>query len=459
MLAERLLTRVVKTMTKNYLALDPAQGDSIPQPDNSKHYMLYMHVPFCQQLCPYCSFNRYPFHKERATRYFQSLRKEMMMLKERGYDFETIYVGGGTPTILIDELTETLDLARDQFSIKEVSCETNPNHLTESILKKLSGRVQRLSVGVQSFDDGLLKQMDRYNKYGSGEKILEHINLALPYVDSLNVDMIFNFPQQTEDILISDIEKIAACGCRQVTFSPLYVSHATTRKMAETLGEVNRDREARYYRLIDEILAEGSDALFERTTLWTFNRKQPQNVERGMSAHGQVPSRAHKDLMVEEYAVEYEQYPAIGSGSIAHLNGTIYVNTFSLEEYNQALDEGKFPLMGKTRMSKRNLMRYRLLINLYNLRLDKQQFKRDFGVSIERALPVELAFLRSQGAFETDSALELTLSPKGRYLVLVMYRQFLSGMNNLRDQARAALSGPERELLFGDGKPCEAMML
>ena len=110
-------------------------------------------------------------------------------------------------------------------------------------------------------------------------------------------------------------------------------------------------------------------------------------------------------------------------------------------------------IMGKTEMSKRDLMRYRFLLDLYKLRLDKRAFERDFGCSIETGLPMELAFMRLSRAFETDNADELTLTPIGRYLTVVMYRQFLSGMNNLRDQARAALTGPERELLFGDGVP------
>jgi len=108
-------------------------------------------------------------------------------------------------------------------------------------------------------------------------------------------------------------------------------------------------------------------------------------------------------------------------------------------------------IMGKTTLSKRDLMRYHFLLNLYRLRLDKHAFKEEFGCGIEAGLPAEMAFMRLNGAFATDTPDELTLTPKGRYLVSVMYRQFLSGMNNLRDQARAALSGPERQLLFGDG--------
>lgn len=173
MLSERLLSTVVRGCTNQYLRLTPCEETRIPDPVPGQRYMLYMHVPFCERLCPYCSFNRFPFAEDRARPYFANMRKEMLMLKELGYDFDSVYIGGGTPTIMLDELCETIDLARDTFSIKEVSSETNPNHLIPEYLDKLQGRIQRLSVGVQSFDNGLLKQMDRYEKYGSGEEILE----------------------------------------------------------------------------------------------------------------------------------------------------------------------------------------------------------------------------------------------------------------------------------------------
>ncbi|MFR8783815.1 coproporphyrinogen III oxidase family protein [Slackia sp.] len=443
MLSERMLTSIVKSMTKKHLALNITNDSTMPEAKPNQPYMLYMHVPFCERLCPYCSFNRYPFKEEVAAPYFENMRKEMLMLKDLGYDFESIYVGGGTPTIMIDELCETLDLARENFNIKEVSSETNPNHLTKPYLDKLKGRVQRLSVGVQSFDNRLLKQMDRYEKYGSGEEIFERIGEASSYFDDFNVDMIFNFPSQTQDSLLNDIETIKACACDQVTFSPLYVSSATTRKMSSTLGKVDYDREYTFYNIIDEQLTGGADPQFDRRTLWTFNRV-------GSSAK---PCGCGNNVEVDEYAVSYEEYPAIGSGSISHLDGCLYVNNFSIADYNKAVSSGSMSIMGKTKLGKHDLMRYRFLLQLYDLRLDKKQFERDFGCTVERGLPAEMSYMRLNKAFATDDENELTLTPKGRYLTLVMYRQFLSGMNNLRDQARAALTGPERELLFGDGTP------
>ena len=430
-----MLTAVVRQCTKSYLKLRPTDDVRVPAPKPGQKYMLYMHVPFCERLCPYCSFNRFPFAEDRARPYFASMRKEMMMLKELGYDFESLYVGGGTPTIMIDELCDTIDLAKETFSIKEVSSETNPNHLIPAYLDKLQGRVQRLSVGVQSFDDGLLKQMDRYDKYGSGAEILERIGEASPYFTSLNVDMIFNFPAQTEDILINDIERVVESGTSQTTFYPLMASPSVARQLARTVGRVDYTRERTYYEIISELLAGGPDPLFEHGSAWTFNK-------RGTGAAGE-------DAMIDEYVVDYEEYPAIGSGGITYLGDNLFVNTFSVNDYNAAIAAGRMSLMGKTTFSLRDRMRYRFMMQLFGLRLDKRQFERDFGCTVEAGLPVEMAFMKASGAFDRDTRDELTLTPKGRYLMVVMMRQFFIGVNNLRDQARAALVGEERELIFG----------
>ena len=441
MLSERLLTKVVRQCTNQYLKLRPTDEMHVPAPEPGKRYMLYAHVPFCERLCPYCSFNRFPYAEDRARPYFQNMRKEMRMLKDLGYDFESLYVGGGTPTIMIDELCETIDEARELFSIKEVSSETNPNHLIPSYLDKLKGRVQRLSVGVQSFDDGLLKQMDRYDKYGSGDEIVARIQEASPYFTSMNADMIFNFPAQTEDILISDIERVIESGASQTTFYPLMASPSVERSLARTVGKVDYQREQLFYQIIDELLCGGDKPLFTHGSAWTFNRLDT--------------AAAAEDAMIDEYVVDYEEYPAIGSGGITYLGANLYVNTFSVRDYNAAIESGRMSIMGKTTFSKRDRMRYRFMMQLFGGRLDKRAWFRDFDCTVEAGLPVEMAFMKLSGAFDRDDDDEITLTAKGRYLLVVMMRQFFIGVNNLRDQARAALPGEEKELLFGEGIACK----
>ena len=132
------------------------------------------------------------------------------------------------------------------------------------------------------------------------------------------------------------------------------------------------------------------------------------------------------------------------------MGGNLYVNTFSVNDYNADIEAGHMSLMGKTEFSLLDRMRYRFMMQLFGLRLDKRQFREDFGVDIEKGLPIEMAFMRLAGAFDHDDENELTLTSTGRYLLVVMMRQFFIGVNNLRDQARAALTGEERKLFFSE---------
>ncbi|MDI6615655.1 MAG: radical SAM protein, partial [Syntrophaceae bacterium] len=201
-----VITAVAKREFSRAMRFEEREGVSLPRGEERSDRLLYLHIPFCESLCPYCSFNRVVLDEPLCRRYHEALRTEIRLYRDAGYTFSGIYVGGGTPTVLIDELERTLGVARECFDIREISVETNPNHLTPhnvDILKE-SG-VNRLSVGVQSFDDGLLKAMGRYEKYGSGEVIAGKIAEMTGRFDTLNADMIFNFPVQTEEILKRDL--------------------------------------------------------------------------------------------------------------------------------------------------------------------------------------------------------------------------------------------------------------
>jgi len=416
--AERLLTVFLKAATKEYLSLKPANLAALPPPRAGRQYTLYAHVPFCESLCPYCSFNRFVLNHGKAHAYFASLREEMRILAGLGYRFSSLYIGGGTPTILPEELVATIDLARDLFGVLEVSCETNPNHLNPEIVPLLKDRVQRLSVGVQSFDDGLLKQMNRYEKFGSGTGILESIRYAAPFFKSLNVDMIFNFPSQTPEILHNDIQSAIASGAQQVTFYPLMTSPSVRQSMANSVGVLKPTREADYYAMISAGLAKD----FTPLSAWTFARG-------GTS-------------LIDEYIVDTEEYVAVGSGSFSYLDGTLYASTFSLNEYGQLVAAGQMAVTGAQPFSKRQQMRYRMMMDMFGLRFDRTSFKERFGVSAERGLWLEMAFFKLLGAFtRQDPAIP---TPVGRYLSLVIMREFFSGVNRVRDIARASLTSADR---------------
>jgi menaquinone C8-methyltransferase len=413
-LSERALTAVLRTQTHLVLTSNINENITLPPPAAGNDYTLYMHVPFCESLCPYCSFNRFLYEGKKAVDYFAALREEMRMVANLGYDFKTLYIGGGTPTINIEELVKTIDLARELFDIHEVSCETNPNHLTSEYVDQLKGRVQRLSVGVQSFNSDLLQQMNRLEKFGNGEQILERIRYAAPYFESLNVDMIFNFPNQTIEMLEDDLNIILKSGAQQVTFYPLMSASSVEKSMANSVGKPTHEREWQFFNLINDRLAEE----FKQLSAWTFVRK----------ASG----------MIDEYIVDSEQYVGIGSGSFSYLNGTLFVNHFSINQYTAAIHSGKFGLNAQKKYHRASQMRYWFMMSLFGMDFDRSAFRKRFGVSIWAGLPLEMLFMELIGSFKNSHRNRLTR--RGQYMSVVMMREFFAGVNNLRDLARKNLS-------------------
>ncbi len=340
------------------------------------------------------------------------------MVAALGYHFTSMYVGGGTPTVLPDELVQTIDLAKELFGINEVSCETNPNHLTPEIIDLLKDRVQRLSVGVQSFDDGLLTQMNRCQKFGSGEQILEKIQSAAPHFQSLNVDMIFNFPNQTPEILQADIRKVIESGAQQATFYPLMSSPSVAQSLERSVGKLDFRREGAFYQCIQNGLA----GHFTPMSAWTFRRNGAG--------------------LIDEYIVNTEEYVGIGTGVFSYLDGSLYVSTFSLGEYQSLYEAGRMGVIARQKYNKHAQMRYRLMTGLFGMHCNRQVFKQRFGVFPEVGLWLEMLFLKLSGAFAGNK--QMTLSPFGRYLTVVIMREFFTGVNHLRDAARQALSPEER---------------
>ncbi len=429
MFPERVVSSFVRRLNHTYLATAPTERRTLPPPEAGKRYVLYAHVPFCERLCLYCSFNRFLFKEDHARAYFRNLREEMRMVADLGYVFDSLYVGGGTPTILLDELCATIDLARELFGVGEVSAETSPNHLGAELADCLAERVQRLSVGVQSFDDRLLRQMDRYGKYGSGDDVFEHVAGVAGKFHSLNVDMIFNFPTQTEDVLMRDIDLVKDTGANQTTFYPLMASPAARREMEPLVGKIDFSRE---YRLYGDIGARLQPE-FEPASAWTYSRDRSE--------------------MIDEYIVDYEEYVGVGSGALSFLRGTIFANTFSLREYGRRISLGEMAVEKASQpYGRKALMRYRFVTDLFGLRLDKRRFERDFGVSVERGLRAEMAFMKAVGAIDRNDEEFLTLTPVGRYLLLVMMRETLATSNEHRDAARAKLPVEERMLLLEGDK-------
>jgi menaquinone C8-methyltransferase len=378
--------------------------------------LLYVHIPFCERLCPYCSFNRTVFNEDLSRAYWQALRKEISLYKSCGYNFSGVYVGGGTPTIQMDELEETLANIRNSFDIGEISVETNPNHLDDQRIEVLQrSGVNRLSVGVQSFDSGLLKAMDRLDKYGIGAEILKKLKYVSGKFDTLNADMIFNFAAQTPEILDRDLDTLLESGVDQITYYPLMTSDSTRQLMEKNIGRVDYGREESYYKQIVRRLVPP----YRFSSVWCFSRKEAMR----------------KKAVVDEYIISYDEYVGAGSGSFGYLNGVCYANTFNIEEYITMLNRGDLPLMASRRFGTGDRILYDLLMMLFGLNLNLDAFRSKYGGVAWKHLWLPFLALRLLGAIGNRMG-EYYVTDRGRYFALIMMREFFIGVNNFRDFCR-----------------------
>ncbi len=404
-----LIDATFRHVARRTMRLGPSDGiGHVPQTP----VFLYLHVPFCEVLCPYCSFHRVRYEEDKARQYFSALRREIRRYHESGYVFSGVYVGGGTPTVLPEELAATLALVRElNPRLREASVETNPKDLCDDVLRMLEGSgISRLSVGVQTFDDGLLRKMVRLEKYGGRAEILDRLAAAAGRFQMLNVDMIWNLPHQTAAMLEADIDTLLESPANQVSFYPLMSAPSAARKMARTLGLPGHGRIRDYYGRILTRLEAG----FVPTSAWCF-------------------TRGNKGI--DEYIVDAADYVGLGSGAFSYVDGTLYATTFSLQAYVDRIKRGLSGVTDERRLGDRQRMRYDLLVRLFSLRLEKEWVRARYGQRFERALGPELLGLKLLGAVVEDER-GWSLTREGMFLWVRMMSAFFESVDVFREQMR-----------------------
>ena len=412
-----LTDRIMQYYIDRYLNCDPVVLDRPPEPQPGHQYLLYAHIPFCKTLCSYCTFHRFLFKEHKAREYFVNLRKEMDYVKALGYDFTSMYIGGGTTTILEDELIRTIEHARTLFpGIKEVSCETDPLQIATPTFRNLKGLVDRMSIGVQSFNDDILKMTERYDKFGSGALIYERLQEALELFPTTNVDMIFGFRGQDLEMLQRDMDLLVELNPRQITTYPLMVTSQTRKSVKQTIAAKGIELADQYAVIMNTL---GNH--YRQLTSWTFGRTHDEGFD--------------------EYVVDHDEYLGVGSGAFSFLGSSLYVNTFSLRRYNERIKEGKTGVERRRQFDKHAVLQYRLLLGLFSARLSRKYFREVHGVDLDKALFKEMLGLRIAGAIKDnlEDPDNLIVTDAGKFLGRVMMKAFYSGMDNVRAELRKPL--------------------
>ncbi len=401
---------ITRAEGKKFLKLSEEIDESIITEQNlvrGGEISLYIHIPFCKTLCPFCCFNRYLYKEDRAREYFKYLRRELELYIQRGFSFSDFYFGGGTPTLLMDELVGFIDYLKKSCAVREISLETTPNEITnETIAALKSAGIKRLSIGVQSFEDASLKAMGRM--LCTGEEAKEKLLLAQGQFDTLNVDLIFNFPFQSLEKFEADVETFKRLGIDQVTFYPLMPSPHKKSAMERRFSRVDNSQEKKYY---DVILREVYDQGYKASTVWCFSRG---------------------NRMIDEYIVDYADYIGIGSGSVSLVKGSFYVNAFSLDRYGDMVTNNRFPIVRWRKLSEGEYLRYYLLTKLFGMTVDPVTFRRDFNADIHKKLCRELVALKLGGVV-IEAGGKIKVTRRGMYTVSAMMREFFAALNTLRE--------------------------
>ena len=270
---------------------------------------------------------------------------------ENRKDVSSLYFGGGTPALMLDDLDEIIKKLKKYFVIKGgIAVELHPDDIRESNLKKLKDAgVTMVSIGVQSFDENSLKKLGRRN-IGISEKLDMVKKMDFAAVD---IDLIFGIPGQTENTLRKDIIKAFESGATQVstyTFIDFTFADNEYRPLPEKIKK----------KMLQEIIAVCSELKIERTAVWTFGKKGTEKYS----------------------SITRDHFLGFGVSATTLLKTSFKINTFSTEEYSRRINQDLLPTSLTLKFTKRQRALYYLFWSTYTMKIDSQSFKNIIGVSI-----------------------------------------------------------------------------
>jgi len=382
--------------------------------DKSKSYFLYMHIPFCDEFCTFCTFHKFKYKQSTCKEYFKALRLELLKAKEEGFNFHTLYIGGGTPLIDEVELIKTIELAKKLFDIKKVSCESTPSHIDPKVLKNFDGLIDRLSIGVQTFDDKTLKEISRYDKYGSSQVLQERISNIIGVVPVISLDLIFNFSTQSSQMLKKDLEIVKKLNPEQITTYPLMSSRFVNCSTLDHLKILKNSNEFHFYNIIREELKD-----YSLNNAWSFSKD--------------------KTNLCDEYTVNNSEYIGLGSGAFSHINNQLFINAYDLTQHANLISENSNAIIAvSAEFEFKKHIQYQFLLHLFGGSVHIERFNELFSVSLQRILKVELFMLKILNAIYVKDG-KIYPTRFGEFLTVVMMREFYSGMDNLRAILRKSI--------------------
>ena len=381
---------------------------------------LYLHIPFCQRKCPYCDFNTYAGQEGRYDAFASALATDIVRdgLTRGRPHVPTIFVGGGTPTVLAADQLQRIFSAMDEgFRLApgaEVSSEANPGTVDQSrfeTLRRLG--VNRLSMGVQSFDADELQFLGRIH---SGREAIQAFELARKVgFDNINLDFMFGLPDQRPQTWLRTLDQAIALGPEHLSLYSLTVEADTPLAAWVARGQISEPD--------PDLAADLYDIACERLASAGYHQYEISNWARGDLDENGLPGYACRHNLVYW---RNGSYLGFGPGAHSSFAGERWSVLRTVNDYIQAVaanaslrdyqeDIPRALEMGETMM---------LGLRLVEVGVERSAFRQRFGVDVTQVYPTEVERLQAVGLLEITPE-RVRLTPQAKLLGNEVFAAFL----------------------------------
>jgi oxygen-independent coproporphyrinogen-3 oxidase len=372
---------------------------------------LYIHIPFCLRKCTYCSFNSYAGLENLHEAYVASLQREMTLASdgEGGQCARSVYIGGGTPTVLGKELLgKILSTCNDHFPLlsgAEITIEANPGTVDADLLSELLRRgVNRLSLGAQSFDDGMLSLLGRIHTV---REAVDSFLLAREHAfANINLDLIYGLPNQDLDQWTGDLREALCLRPDHLSLYALSLEPGTPLFDSASRGDLP---------VPDPDL---SALMYERAQ---------RELARAGYIHYEISNWATPGHECQHNQTYWRNAPYLGFGAGAHSfwGGERFWNVAHPEEYVHRVQRGEQTVAAREHIGRATEMSETVILGLRLCQgVSFAEFQERFGLSLDQVFGDSMGEMVQLGLLEIDSEV-MRLTARGRLLGNEVFERFL----------------------------------
>lgn len=352
----------------------------------------YIHIPFCEKKCYYCDFAAFPGLESWIEPYVENLIKEIRLYREKmDIIIDSIYIGGGTPSYISPRFIEKIlgELCKFKTDIKEFTIEANPNSLDMNKLKTYRALgINRISLGVQSFDDEVLKNIGRNHSRDRAIKDIEMIKEA--GFDNLSFDLMLNLPGQDFDSVKRDLEMVKILKPKHISWYSLIL-----------------DKGSKFYALDKEGKLDLMDSDLE-VDIFSYLIDELEKIGLHRYEVSNFAQEGFESYHNKKYWNE-EGYLGFGLAAAGFLSNVRYTNTKNLAIYDKKIKEKKLSIITRDFVDKEENEKEYIIFKLRETEgINLGEFKKRYGVDFLDKYRKEISKFDSDEFFEIGEDIRFT---------------------------------------------------